>query len=224
MRQCLSAAILFGLYAAAAGIAGATTLDTFDFTQSGWAVPVFGNGYPFPLTPGTPDPGGVLTGSFTAKVGASPVIGLADLTSFSAVYSDTADGDLGSLGLSALTIFSYIPGGGGSALGFSGPFPGGDSAQICVGSPTGLDPNCTLQGQAVFNAFNLTGDFGVWYAANAVEMPVDVTAQQPVITLVSSVPVVSAPEPSSISLLAACLALLAVRFVGRLNRKDPASG
>ena len=72
------------------------------------------------LTAGDPDLGGVLVGSFTGTVEADGLIQLADLTSFTVIYSDSAAPDaFVAHTVHALQLFSYDTNGGPSSFDFA---------------------------------------------------------------------------------------------------------
>ena len=86
MRRFVLAIAAVCLARAASGLvlAHAATIETFTFTQGGWAVATLNQVYSI----GAADPGAVLTGSFTGTVEPSGLIELSDLTAFSDVFSD----------------------------------------------------------------------------------------------------------------------------------------
>ena len=91
----------------------ATTVDTFDFTQTGWSV--F-----FPGTGTFPDSTGLLSGSFTGAVEPNGFIEQGDLTAFSAVFTPADPTPFTPLALNQLTLFSFDTAGGASSLDFAG--------------------------------------------------------------------------------------------------------
>jgi hypothetical protein len=197
----LAMAAVCGLGAASYGLsrARAATVDTFDFTQVGWD---YASNFGGPITAGAPDPGGLLTGSFTGTVEASGLIELSDLTAFSAVYTDTANpGGFEFQDLSTTTLFSYDTVGSASSLDIAGFF---NFAEICVGGTVPFDANCTSN----FLFAYTPGTNGAVFAPTLV-IPVVVTSDRPTITLVSSVttaPSSTVPEPPSSILLLTALA------------------
>lgn len=139
MRKLLMmAAVTCGFGMAVSATAQATTIDTFNFTQTGWNYILHTSG-----GVGEPDPGGILTGTFTGTVEPSGLIELGDLSSFSVLHTDSAGVALGE-SLPSLTLFSYDINGGASSLGVAGPeIPYvGAGHTICVGAAAALSPIC----------------------------------------------------------------------------------
>ena len=84
----MAAICVLGMAIGGAFPSRAATIDTFDFTQVGWVqVASFIGGT---VTGSVPDPGGILSGSFTGTVEPSGLIELGDLTSFSDTYFNSA--------------------------------------------------------------------------------------------------------------------------------------
>ena len=176
----------------------AATIDTFDFTQVGWIeVASFLGGT---VSGSVPDPGGILSGSFTGTVEPSGLIELGDLTSFSDTYFDLANpGGIGLNSLFNLSLFSYNTTGGASSLDIAGSF--GQLFAACVGAAVPLDGFCTSN----FQLFYPPGTNGAIVVL--ARSPVEFTSNRPVITLVSSVTTPPAvPEPSTVSMLMTFLA------------------
>jgi hypothetical protein len=171
----LATAIVCGLVANF-GVSGASAavIDTFDFTQVGWTLASIFDATV--STSGSPDPGGVLTGSFTGTVEPSGLIELSDLTAFTETYTDTADpGGVVSQNLTDTTLFSYNTAGGASSLDIAGEIAPG----VCVGASVSLDSNCT----ANFVISYTPGIDGAAYLGNG-GLPKFVTSDQPTLTLV----------------------------------------
>lgn len=179
---------LAGALAIACGIASfaqASTIDTFDFTQTMWLI--------WPST-NTLDSNGFLSGSFTGTVEPGNVINLGDLTSFNAVYSDqTYPGGAFFWDLGKLSLFSFTTTGGPSSLGIVGYSAGG----LCVGAPVTLSNSCAPAG---FTSPYPSSAFGAIFVADLPEL---YTTLQPSVTLVSSItpPPPAVPEPPSLLLL-----------------------
>ncbi|HEY1300290.1 MAG TPA: hypothetical protein VGF07_07315 [Stellaceae bacterium] len=192
MRGTLMIAAAVGGLVFAGAPARSAVVDTFAVTQSGWAATeITAEG----LTLGAADPGGILTGTFTATVEPNGLILLADLTAFSDSYSDSAAKGILSVGLADLTSFFYDPTEGSGSLQVAGTF--------------GKDQTC--EGNAVQNTPDCSGDESIIYAAGidgaifraGLPLPSLLTIDAPEITLVSSTPAPVVPEPPSLPLLAA---------------------
>jgi hypothetical protein len=189
----------------ASQIAGATIIDTFSFTQEGWTKVIGTSGA---IQAGAPDPGGILIGTFSGVEEASGLIGQADLTSFSATYSDNS----GSSTQAVAPFFSYNVNGGASSLSFAG-FLYNDG--FCAGQALFLLPACLN-----FNTYP-AGTDGLLHGGT---LPIFITQDQPTITLVSRItelpptpsPVV-APEPASFLLVPAGAAMVSVLLRRRLG-------
>ena len=172
----------------ASQIAGATIIDTFSFTQVGWTKVIGTSGI---IQAGAPDPGGMLSGTFSGVEEASGLIGQADLTSFSATYSDSN----GSSTQAQAPFFSYNVNGGASSLSFAGFL---ENDGFCAGQAIFLLPAC-------FN-FN-TYPAGTNGLVHGGAFPIFITQDQPTITLVSRITEppppspVAAPEPASFLLV-----------------------
>jgi hypothetical protein len=165
--------------------ASAVTIDTFDFTLTGWTRDHAG-------TP-VADPGTSLVGSFVGVVEPDPLgtIALGDLTAFSASFTDSEGFAIGGAllqsGLSTLTSFRYETLGGAGTLSFA-QLGNAEKGNACVGFFSFLsDATCAAFAPAFpgANAFILTA--GVRYGS---------TADLPTITLVSSVTTPPAPFQS----------------------------
>ena len=201
----------FVLAIAAACLAGAAnglvpahgaTVDTFTFTQGGWAAATLNQVF----TPAAADPGAVLTGSFTGTVEPSGLIELSDLTAFSDVFSDTLHPNgVQVQNLEITSLFSFNTAGGNSSLTIAGYYL--DTGQSCVGSAVAFDSNCTGYSDFAYaagiNGSLFSGPF----------FPRLVTFEQPIVTLVSSVTTspttVAAPElPSSVLFLSGLVGML----------------
>ena len=146
--------------------ASAVTIDTFDFTLSGWTRPI-------PHEAPVADPGASLTGSFTGVVepDALGTIALGDLTAFSASFTDSEGFAIGGAtlqsGLSTLTSFRYETLGGAGTLSF-GQLGNAEKGNACVGFFTFLSDAACAFFQPLFpgaNAFILGA--GVRYASTA---------------------------------------------------------
>lgn len=210
MLRIVAAAIAVWGLSIGAVAARAATIDTFSFTQAGWAKAMFTAAGP--IGPGAPDPGGILTGTFTGTAEPGGFIQLGDLTSFSDSYSDAANPTgLGgtAMNLASLSAFSYLTMGGPSTLDIAGGRSGGN----CVGGALPFSNNCTADMLVVYVP-GITGAVFQFFGS-----PNFVSTAQPVITLVSSVttPPAGVPEPSSLSLLAAFIGLFG--FAGCAHRR-----
>jgi hypothetical protein len=197
----------------------ATTIDTFRFTQDGWTT-VLANGTPT-LISGTPVPGGLLTGSFTGIEEADGRIQLPDLTSFTAVYSDSTERAFFANSLIALYVFSFNPNAGASGLTFAAS--GGTGISVaCTGAAASLDRLC-LALQGIQNPLPTNGAvFPSTLPANPVFLGLVVTPNFPAVTLVSKVTVanpVVIPKPGSRTLVASAAGLLAIGLLGRSRRR-----
>lgn len=216
-RIVLAGAVICGVGIAAGGAASAqaAVIDTFDFTQAGW---VFDAGiHDGVLVPDVPDPGGILTGSFSGTVEPSGLIELGDLTAFSVAYSDTGfpAGHV-SLALGDLKLFSYNTLGGPSSL----DIDAGSGNRTCVGAAVPFSSDCTF-GFAFAYPPGING--AVFEVPSFFTIPNFITAQQPAITLVSSVTTTPhIPEPSSISLFASFIAGM-LGLAGWATRRRPAA-
>ncbi|MGH9445224.1 MAG: PEP-CTERM sorting domain-containing protein [Terriglobia bacterium] len=194
--------------------AQAATIDTFDFTQTGWAnvggiVSVNGSDT---YVVGSPDPGGMLTGSFTGTAEPDGYIELNDLTAFSATYTDDADPTgmaVPSLNSNDLTLFSFNTAGGNSSLDFADN--GGVTIRpaACTGAAASLDVDCTD-----LVALNPAGTNGVFFLRpQGLRVAFLFTASLPSVSLAGSVttpPPTAAPEPSSFLLTGISLLGLAL--------------
>jgi hypothetical protein len=150
--------------------------------------------------------GGLLSGTFTGIVEPGGLIRLGDLSTFSDIFTDTlAPMGVATTGmnLGSLTAFSYLTTGGPSTLDIAGT---ADTGGNCIGGAVPFSPVCTAD-------FLLTyppGIFGAVFIAGD-PVPIAVSLDQPVITLVSSLttsPAVS--EPSEPALLATFLGICGV--------------
>jgi hypothetical protein len=183
----LAAIALLGI---SAGLAQASTVDSFTFTQSGFSG------------------GGTLTGSFTGTVEASGLIEQVDLSSFNAAYTVplTGGGALTAYFYQPdVTLFSIAPG----TSFVDGPNSSFDLAavnaltgNVCSGAAAAFDV-CGAAGGAV-GFTNITGGASTTQFAN--------------LTLVSSTttgPGAAAPEPASLGLCGLAALALVVALVRR---------
>lgn len=169
--------------------AGASTVETFSFTQSGYAV-------------------GTLTGTFTGTLESDGSIQLADLTAFSISYSINLGPPSGietdSYSLQDLKLFSFMPGTNGpnSSLDFFAGITTGTPGSICVGAAAAFG----LCGQGG----NIAGEDHLRYAQNPFLF---ITTTE--FAAVNLVPPTSTPEPPTLWMwgLGAGLAI-----VGRISR------
>jgi hypothetical protein len=195
--------------------ASATTIDTFSFTQSNWLGSFSSNGG-MVQTDGTVA-GGLLSGTFTGVVEPGGLIRLADLSTFSDIFTDSlAPMGVATTGmnLASLTTFSYLTMGGPSTLDVAGAIDAGGN---CMGGAVPFSPNCTFDFHLTYPA----GIFGAVFIVND-PVPIAVALDQPVITLVSSITTPPAvPEPSEPALLAVFLGLCGV--AGWAARRDAAA-
>ncbi|RBP02539.1 putative secreted protein with PEP-CTERM sorting signal [Roseiarcus fermentans] len=191
MRSVLLATAALSAFAAA-GVARAATIDVFDFTQVGWALASV-DPTTRAVSVGAAVPGGVLSGSFTGVVGARGLIDLADLSAFSATFSDTR-GDTIRQTLMSTTLFSYDTTGGAPSLAIGGI---GGREQTCVGDGVALAAGCSQN-------FDIVYPSGILGAALFPLGPYAVTMDLPTVTLVSSTPAV--PEPPTVALVLSALA------------------
>lgn len=177
--------------------AAASTIDTFDFTETGWMAP---NGA-----------AGVLTGSFSGTVEASGFIEAQDLSAFSSQlafnngFTNTYN-SIEPLTPGGSGFFSYDLNGGASSLDFIAG--NGITQNLCVGAAAPL----------ACGAFATSFGYAIGIAQTSV---------QPTLTLVSSItapsatpaPVSSAPEPATEVLAGAGLILIGLlRRPRRLQR------
>lgn len=184
---------LLGMLAAGAGIAStarATTIDTFDFSQTGW---VFAANRPVPQ--------GLFSGSFTGAVEPGGNINLPDLTAFSAIWSTTSGSQ--SYGLGSLSLFSFTTTGGPSSFGIIANR--GVENGVCVGAPVVLSNSCG-------NVYAPTA-FGTFFS-NLSDQTGSLTSSQPTLTLVSSITApppgpVPVPEPDAVLVFSSGLLVLA---------------
>ena len=172
----------------------ASTLETFAFTQTGYA----GNDQ--------------LTGTFTGAVEADGSIQQADLTAFTASFT----ADFGALGLHTdtytlanLQLFSFLPSldGPNSSLDIFANVPSGPPGSICVGAAAAFDL-CGVSG-------NLAGVDHLIYQQNPFLW--ETTTRAAAVQLVPSQPVTT-PEPASAGL---CTLTLASIFTWRRRRPLP---
>ena len=187
----------------------ATTVDTFTFTQDGWTTTVINS--PTMDTVGTPDPRGILTGSFTGTVEADGLIGRADLTSFGVSYQDSTAGLLfKATSPQALQLFSYNTNGGASSLDFA--VNGFGIIAACAGAAASLDATCFLEGFVLnpvgTNGVVLTNSFTQFVTLNFAQL----TLQSSVTTLPPSAPAAT-PEPEPVC--CSWEAPSGVRLIGR---------
>jgi len=161
---------LFGLSILGATplMANALSLDTFNFTQGGYVTP---NGI------------GTLSGSFTATVGMSSIIGIGDLQNIQDNFAfPVGNGITAILYGYNVQFFSYNINGGNSSLDLEGSI--GPAQTVCVGAVAAFGfGNCnTVGGPAPINGWvGLSSGF--------------FTAQLPEINLVSSVPIIVPTVP-----------------------------
>jgi hypothetical protein len=175
--------------------AGATTINTYSFTQGGWHNGVFG-----PLVTDN----GLLEGTFTGVVEPAGYIQLADLTAFSMQFTDDVVGSFVQLTYSFgdLQFFSFNarpdasdPDHGAASLDVIASHVFGPPALLlttCVGAATTFSPSC-YPGSFVPGAKAIVAGSIFWSTA------------LPVVTLVSSVdipdPITAVPEPGTLMLL-----------------------
>jgi hypothetical protein len=203
----LASAAVIGLGAASFGLAGAraATVDTFNFSQAGWAYPVLVDGTE---TLGTPRPSALLTGAFTGTVEPSGLIELGDLTAFSDLFTGGGGDIEAAQDLATTTLFSYNTQGGASSLDIAGPPAPEAASATCVGAAVPFDGNCNYS----FGISFAPGIDGAVFIGGGTLIAV--TMDQPIITLVSSVttpPTEPVPEPpSSVLFLTGLVVMLGV--------------
>jgi hypothetical protein len=223
MRNLTPWAAICGLAIAAQLPARADTVDTFTFTQPVWyQVPpgdyTYSDGYYVADPSSTPDPGGVLSGTFTGTVDSTGRIQLADLSAFSATYSDSAFGTGDTQGLADLALFSYDTQGGAGSLDFDFNFNG--ATGYCVGAAVVLDALCTNDLTAVYPAGAVGALFNIGTDGH---LAAALSFTAPTVTLVSSVTMpLAVPEPSTPMLLATGVAVLLELSMVREHRRSRA--
>jgi hypothetical protein len=190
------------LFTAAFGVAlrptnvGATTINTYSFTQGGWHDGVFG-----PLVTDN----GLLEGTFTGVVEPAGYIQLADLSAFFMQFTDDVVGSYVQLSYSLgdLQLFSFNarpdasdPDHGAASLDVIASHAFGSPASLltmCVGAAATFSLNCS-PGSSVPGVKAFLAGSIFW------------STSLPVLTLVSSVdvpdPVSEVPEPGTLALLA----------------------
>ena len=203
----LASVAVIGLGAGSLALSGAraATVDTFNFSQAGWAYANLVDGTEYL---GIPRPTALLTGSFTGTVEPSGLIELGDLTAFSDLFTGGGGDIEAAQDLATTTLFSYNTEGGASSLDIAGPSAPEAASATCVGAAAPFDGNCNYSFQISF-APGIDGavfmDGGTLIA---------VTTDQPIVTLVSSVttpPTEPVPEPpSSVLFLTGLVVMLGV--------------
>jgi hypothetical protein len=134
--------------------AGATTIDTYDFTQGGYAL--------------VGQPGsGVLTGSFTGTVEANGFIELTDISSISVTFSTPP---AAAFGHGPTSFFSFDTAGGSSSLNLATAI--GLVGNACVGTPAAFGiGGCGSGGVNGFTLFWTTQDLPVVTLVSSLTVP-----------------------------------------------------
>jgi len=203
--------VLLAVLLLAAGAARATTIDTFSFTQGGYVAPNAGIG--------------TLSGTFTGKVESNGTIALADLSSIDVTFSEPIPG-VGTLfvfGYGPAEFFSFSTTGGASSLDLETRI--GTDGVACVGAVAAFGfGGCDTGGLSGPVAGFVTG--------------LAYTADQAVVTLVSSISIsppppplvppvtpqqTAVPEPAAAAVFAAALLSLALLRRQTLNRNSSTS-
>jgi hypothetical protein len=190
-------AMMIGSLAFAAG-AKASTIYTYNFTQSG---------YQNPSLPGVT---GVLTGTFSGTADSLGFMDKSGLTAFSASFDAAFAGSFFANpidGLSAVDVFSYDPANGASTLNIAahaGP------TQACVGAAAAFGL-CIGSGNIGAVIFVLNGPIAGVFTSEAAK-----------ITLVS--PVAATPIPAALPLFVASLGALGLFGCCKSRRQARATG
>ena len=179
LQACRRAAAALAIISTATGAQATATINTYSFTQAGYAIILSRNNSTGP---------GTLSGTFTGTINALGQWQASDLSSLSLTFSyptmqGTISGNVGTLADLSLFSFNTDTSGDLVILAQQG------NATTCVGAAATLSSRCNPGG------LNPAGTLGVALLEGLV---IGDTTQAPVITLVSSVTSAPAlPEPST---------------------------